>query len=484
MFLVISDFIFDFMISNLKSGHNNTTDVTIHCRDGALPGHKLVLASISPMFRAVFTEDTWDETITVLMPEFSTSVVTDYFEKIFRFREIDQYHELNNCIGCNNFKNSSKVEAEVKVKEEVPLLEPEEFVEFGNVFEQREDNGWMEGGGQKHSYSRDIDGVNYDDEYEDNDDGNHDDDQKEKSKTKSGKRRYGYSKSKKDFVWDHFVKTSDELRTCKHCGTVVKVLQKRIGKMRDHILEKHRELISHDHRNHLLKFNNIDIDNYDLEEVRKLERKKRADRRKELLPDEPVIDPETGNMLSKDALMKDIKIRETKNGNPRKPSKHSPVWEYFGPDPNNPAKRVCRLCQASLVYVFKNVLSTSMLKYHLQAHHNLLKEDMKIHICSHCGKSFKKNSLRLLCEDKHNNIFKHICSLCGKGFVHKQQLNKHMRVHTGETPHQCTECGKRFKEKTQLNTHMRVHTGETPYECSKCFQKFKFVATRNNHSCI
>ena len=122
-----------------------------------------------------------------------------------------------------------------------------------------------------------------------------------------------------------------------------------------------------------------------------------------------------------------------------------------------------KLCQTSIVYVFNSSLSTSMLKYHLQAHHNLMQEDIKIHICSHCGKSFKKNSLRLLCEDKHNNIFKHICSLCGKGFNHKHQINSHMRSHTGETPHQCTDCGKSFREKTHLNKHMKIHTGTGRY---------------------
>ena len=489
------DFIFDHMVSSHQSGKDVTSDVILLCRDGPLPGHKLVLAAVSEMFHAIFREDSWDEVITILMPDFTRAVLADYFEKIFKFRVLDQAHEFNACIGSNTFKKTvSKVEVDVKVKEEDPFLESEDL-DLGNMFEQKLGYGWMDegqGGDYEDTYDED-----YNDEYEE--------------KPKKGQRKSLYSKevkknfrghrgATKDFIWEHFVKNSEEESTCKHCGTVVREI-KRIGKKRRHVLENHREMISQDHRAHLQQMNNIDVNNFDPKDLSKMENKKRADKRKELLPDEPVIDPETGamlskdalkkklgkekrlekrrdllpdepvvdpesgNMLSKDALVKDIKSRETKDGKIifKKGTKYSPVWEYFSTDPDNPAKCVCKLCQTSIVYVFNSSLSTSMLKYHLQAHHNLMQEDVKIHICSHCGKSFKKNSLRLLCEDKHNNIFKHICSLCGKGFNHKHQINSHMRSHTGETPHQCTDCGKSFREKTHLNKHMKIHTGTGRY---------------------
>ena len=493
----VLDFIFDYIISNLEVGKDAITDVEIHCKNGVIFGHKLVLASISTVFHTMFSQDTWDEAITIMMPDFSTAMVYAYFENMFKHRKLDQSHELNACFGLNNLKNPVPVsKTEVKVKEEAPFVESDD-VDLGMMFEQKVayGSGWMD-------YDEKNDTSYLDQFGSDTFDGDYEDDTSNRRKNKKVHKKAGKrgNRGAKDFVWEHFEKTSDELKTCKHCGDVIKET-KTIRKMRRHILENHRENISQEYKDHLLQVNNIAVDAFDLEEVKKLERQKRQDkeeRKRQLLPDEPVIDPETGNMLSqdtlkrkkvkremvkkepfpdepvidpetgmmlsKDALMKDMYIKKGMTMDPKANPKHSPVWEYFVADPNNHAKRVCSICQTSIVYVFKHGFSTSMLKYHLQAHHNLLQEDVKIHICSHCGKSFKKNSLRLLCEDKHNNIFRHTCQLCGKGFNHKPLLDRHMRGHTGETPHQCSECGKRFREKTQLNVHMRIHTGETPFK--------------------
>ena len=93
-----------------------------------------------------------------------------------------------------------------------------------------------------------------------------------------------------------------------------------------------------------------------------------------------------------------------------------------------------------------------MLKYHLQALHNLLQDNVKKHACSKCGKTFRKKSLKLLCENNHNNIFKHICSKCGKGFNIKALLDRHVKIHYRATL-QCTDCEKRFREKYTLKRH-------------------------------
>ena len=105
------------MVSSQQSGQDVTTDVVLLCRDGPLPGHKLVLAAVSEMFHTIFREDTWDEVITILMPDFTRAVLADYFEKIFKFRVLDQAHEFNACIGSNTFKkNVSKISIAKKKK--------------------------------------------------------------------------------------------------------------------------------------------------------------------------------------------------------------------------------------------------------------------------------------------------------------------------------------------------------------------------------
>ena len=195
---------------------------------------------------------------------------------------------------------------------------------------------------------------------------------------------------------------------------------KGIRNKRNHILRlcHHRDNISQDHKDHLEKKSKINVNKFD-----SCSRKKQE---------------QDGRRI---------------NGRCIKGVRSSPVFEYFSTDPDNPAKCVCRLCQTSIVYAFKsNQTSSSMLKYHLQAHHNLLQDSVKKHVCSKCGKTFRKISLKLLCENTHNNIFKHTCSQCGKGFNYKALLDRHVRIHYRATL-QCTDCEKRFREKYQLKTH-------------------------------
>merc|ERR1712223_1300468 len=337
-----SDFIFDYIISNLEFGKDAITDVEIHCKNGVIFGHKLVLASISSVFHTMFSQDTWDEAITIMMPDFSTAMVSAYFENMFKHRKLDQSHELNACFGLNNLKNPVPVsKTEVKVKEEAPFVESDD-VDLGMMFEQKVayGSGWMDYDEKNDtSYLEQFGSDTFDGDYEDDTSSRR---KAKKVQKKAGKRG---NRGAKDFVWEHFEKTSDELKTCKHCGDVIKET-KTIRKMRRHILENHRENISQEYKDHLLQVNNIAVDAFDLEEVKKLERQKRIDkeeRKRQLLPDEPVIDPETGMMLSKDALMKDMYIKKGMTIDPKANPKHSPVWEYFVADPNNHAKRVCSI---------------------------------------------------------------------------------------------------------------------------------------------
>ena len=220
---------------------------------------------------------------------------------------------------------------------------------------------------------------------------------------------------KQDLIWEYFTKISDAETSCNYCAVSVKEM-KGIRNKRNHILKNHRDKISQDHKDHLEKKSKINVNKFD-------SRKKQE---------------QDGRRI---------------NGRCIKGVRSSPVFEYFSTDPDNPAKCVCRLCQTSIVYSFKsNRASSSMLKYHLQALHNLLQDTVKKHACSKCGKTFRKKSLKLLCENAHNNIFKHICSKCGKGFNHKVLLDRHVRIHYRATL-QCTDCEKRFREKYTLKRH-------------------------------
>ena len=76
------------------------SDVVLVCSDGLLPAHKLVLAALSPLLRSALAEaDTWDETVSVVMPDFSIQQVSRYLADIFTCEDLGQHPEINAVFG-------------------------------------------------------------------------------------------------------------------------------------------------------------------------------------------------------------------------------------------------------------------------------------------------------------------------------------------------------------------------------------------------
>ena len=76
-YLNFAGLILDYLNSSLLEGGNFNADVLIHCSNGVIPTHRLVLASISKMFLSIFKQNTWDELITVLIPNVTKEELTE-----------------------------------------------------------------------------------------------------------------------------------------------------------------------------------------------------------------------------------------------------------------------------------------------------------------------------------------------------------------------------------------------------------------------
>lgn len=78
--------ILGYLSSNLQDDDRLTLyDVTLQCRDGCVPCHQLVLASLSPMLSAILSSlDTWDtEAITIMIPDVTSGDVRRLLSNLY-----------------------------------------------------------------------------------------------------------------------------------------------------------------------------------------------------------------------------------------------------------------------------------------------------------------------------------------------------------------------------------------------------------------
>ncbi|KAJ8364893.1 hypothetical protein SKAU_G00137240 [Synaphobranchus kaupii] len=104
----------------------------------------------------------------------------------------------------------------------------------------------------------------------------------------------------------------------------------------------------------------------------------------------------------------------------------------------------------------------------------------KVHICEHCGRTYRHAGSLL----NHKNSHKtgcFFCSACQKEFSNLMALKNHRRIHTEPKRFQCPDCGKAFRVSTQLICHRRIHTKEKPFSCSQCDKRFSSKSNLRHH---
>ena len=104
-------------------------------------------------------------------------------------------------------------------------------------------------------------------------------------------------------------------------------------------------------------------------------------------------------------------------------------------------------------------------------------------LCSECGKKFaaKKNLIEHL--NIHSGKRPHVCQHCNASFIQLSAYSKHLFIHNEELKiHKCDKCDKSFSHGYMLKQHMLQHSGLRPYECSECHHSFKSQSDLCSHS--
>ena len=461
------------------------SDVIIVCNDGRIPGHKLVMASISSMLYDAMKNVEEEEMILIIVPDFSVKNLTQYLSYVYSLDEGRQCSQLKKTLGVGDADISMKSDKEHDLKQE--LDEEYDSPSYDTGFED--------------FYLQQSETIN-----------------KIEPKVIPVVKNVSLKKTKLEKTHDDSGSYSDPNQgvfkrvICKHCDKV-------FGKMfnfKRHITNSHPEvdetlntkvyknnpdftietrdrIISNKKLKKRKKLNADQLDDFGNEmnmktkfscdycdeymasrsnltrhierrhpeEAKKLVRKPRK-KPVIMFPagfNGEILDPETGEILDKELYKKKKMVEYMKaRGNWLK-NKDFFLFEYFIPDPNDKSKFICKICQAHILDM--PYMTKHKMREHLLAEHNIEKEVNYKFVCSQCGKGFEKEKFRNICELKHTNSFTIFCPVetCGKGFYEKGPLQKHMRTHTGETPYQCDVCLKRFKQRTHLKTHMKVHNG-------------------------
>ena len=499
--------IISYLNSSLFHGNDTTADVLIHCSNGIIPTHRLVLASISKMLLTIFKQDTWDEPILIKIPDVTIEEMLECLgdlydgkknkadEQIKLLLGIDQDNHFNVAFEAevskyrkiapkrNNKENASLlkpkdedilVDVEVKL-EEFGNDEADNFLESSdyqiNKFDENKDIK------NEEAFSNTVDVKDFDvsihDPYESEETKFN---VMEKRETE-GKSRVKYSEARQYFTEDPEDNGHSNCNLCQ-----LKIVNK-AKVMRVHLMYKHKDIYLT-----LKQFNGPD-------------------------------------------------------------QSQKKLGQYYSEIPNDPSKVNCNLCSSAITK--RNIFR------HIQNKHKIYEDgEMPAQLlCSFCGKVFRDKWNRDLHEDAiHRKIFRYSCSICGKGLLNNQKLKEHMLRHNAEKPYQCSDCGsqftseqglklhlskqsckmdngrialsslksdtcqkefssipklklhymrsslcshgdelkpfpctecdKRFNTAKYLENHMRSHTGETPFQCEKCSKRFKFSNRLKYHNCI
>ena len=454
----------------MQNGSDTTADVIIHCSDGLLQTHRLVLASISNMLFSALNQDTWDEEISLILMDFTVEEISKYFEELYRngFKS-----HMDSPIGRTfGIQDKFRIKNEIFVKEKI--AKQDDDFDFHSEEIKLEKIEYPDPDNEEFG---DIDGSSSNYEETNLDIQKKKPSNKDREKENSGRNEslsvYLSNETRKYFDADLGNKREF---SCKLCNMMISSTK---GLMKKHLTENHSDVFQSFKNNYYKgqlpnKKKSALREYYDFNEnsssaICKLCKKEMSNN--------------IGHM-HQHFRDKHYEIHKTmkkcNSGGKFGPGKYS---QYYSQIPDNPKKVTCLLCNSD--FTINNVAK------HIKYIHKIYeKGDVpKRYPCSFCGKEFNDKWNKDTHEDSaHRNIFKFSCKQCGKGFTQEDFFIEHMhKQHPSEKlvdiengARVCTACGKQFVTNHTLKHH-KCEGKELPHKCTKCEVAFHHEYLLKNH---
>ena len=429
----VPDLIFAYLNS---SEQIPTTDVTIFCSDGALPCHRLVLASLSKMFYSILIEHNFDEKVTIILPEFKAVEVQTFLESLFTERKVNAHNSLNDLFGVENLnkdENSLLLKTE-HIENECEDTCAKDEVEVDQTSSENCDscfsNKEFDGVKNESNEMVTISIINSKEEKRKSDENSEkkyvvfrDEDNQKKYKCNMCE----YSTLQPSHIRRH-VNTVHmhgmDTFTCQHCGKIFRQKSSYVTHIQVH--EERRQA-----------YEKKCLENGLLEQI--------------------IVDGVCCfkcKQCEYSSPRFSIANRHTKRHN----KKATKVDREF---------KTCEVCGIL-------VENSSVLKVHILRTHGILEKTVKQKtIPNDCSKC-RKCKMLLKPDDIHNHVCqKNIkCPECGKMFYNCQERANH-KLEEHSEPQSCEICGKTFQTLKKLTSHLETHAEKV--ECPQCGLKVKHL---------
>ena len=464
------DLILDYLKTSIHDGCDTTADVFIFCSNGVVQTHRLVLASISNMLMSIFKQESWDESISLMLVDFTAEQISEYLSEFFEYgSKIHDNSLVGNALGVQeklHLKKEQKEFLSVTDQNSFDILNSNQNIksenfEFENEYlsvDFKEDVITEE---NNFSSEENIKEVNI----------------KRPSYTNREKECSGREESLTIYLSNETMKYFDiDKEVEKECVCKICSLKLSYSKvmMKKHLMDDHLETFQ-TLKNEYYKGQIPSRKPSASRQYFDFNEENPADAYCKLcgkhLSDFRVSDLSQHIRINHPEIYKTLNIRKFGGAHSVGQKKYS---QYYSEKPETPNKVTCLLCNSDITY--------GNITKHIKKMHKIYEDGTvpQVFPCSICGREFADKWNRDSHEKTvHREKSRFSCNVCGKEFPEKHNYVEHMyNKHPLEkldedidtdmcSSNVCSFCGKQFATERRLKYHNCEAKGGD-FKCDKC----------------